>query len=219
MSKKVLSIPLWQWLAMLSLCLLFVSMPQIDIYISSLFFRDRFIGNGTLIETLLYDSVKPLLILSFVGAIVLWLYNRYIAKENLLGFTGRKLIFVLLSLLIGAGLIVNAILKENLGRARPAQTTIFEGTLPFTPAFIPTQHDGYSFTSGHAAAAFSLLAFAYLARRHRAFWISLVISYGSAVGVARISAGGHFFSDVVVSFFIVYIVTTILYNKVLKDEM
>ncbi len=218
MNRVYLSIKLWQWIAMLFVSLLFILSPQIDIAVSSLFYSDQFIGNGTLLETVLYDSVKPILITLFVASLLIWIYNR-LYKKDLLNFNGKKLLFVTLVLLIGAGLIVNALLKEHLGRARPAQTTIFGGDLPFSPAFIPTSYKGYSFSSGHAAAAFSLLAFAYLAKRNRRFWIALTLSYGAAVGVARISAGGHFLSDVVVSLFIVYIITSILHSRMFKDEV
>ena len=77
---------------------------------------------------------------------------------------------------------------------------------------------GYSFSSGHAAAAFSLLGFALLAKRRRNFWITLALSYGAFVGVARMAAGGHFLSDVVTSFFIVYIFTYMFYSMLIDKD-
>lgn len=119
---------------------------------------------------------------------------------------------------IAPGLIVNVILKDNWGRPRPAQTIEFGGTMNFTPAYIPSKQDGYSFSSGHAAAAFSIMGFALLAKRRRKLWMSLALTYGTLVGIARMAAGGHFLSDVITSFFIVYIFTHIFYKLIFKEE-
>ncbi len=205
------------WLLIVLFSALFVLFPQIDIYFSELFYSDElgFIYSNHWLENVLYVSVRYLLIVMNISALILWLYNRF-SKKNILDFNGKKLLFILLVLAIGSGLIVNALLKENWGRARPAQTTTFGGNLSFTPAFVLSDQGGYSFSSGHASAAFALIAFAMLANRHKKFWMILAISYGFAVGLARIVAGGHFLSDVIVSFFIIFITSKMLYYLMFK---
>lgn len=218
MNKKYLNVRLYFWLLFLVSSLIFVSFPQIDLDIASLFFNGKsFPLNGSWVEGILYHSVRPLIIIFALSSIAIFIYN-YVKKKNLLGINSKAMLFIILFLTIAPALIVNATLKENWGRARPAQTINFGGQKDFTPAFIPSNQDGYSFSSGHTAAAFSLLGFALLAKRRKRLFISLVLVYGTLISIARMAAGGHFLSDVVTSFFIVYISTHILYKLIFKED-
>ena len=218
MNKKYLHVPLYFWLAFLLSSLLFIFIPTIDVFISGLFYDGKsFPANGSFFEELFYYSVRPLLLILVAGTLLIFAYN-FFKKKNIGNINAKVLLYLLLVLSIAPGLIVNAGLKENWERARPAQTTLFGGTKEFTPAFIISDQGGYSFSSGHAAAAFSLLGFALLAKRRRNIWISLSLTYGFSVGLARIAAGGHFFSDVVTSFFIVTIFTLIFYSFLIKKD-
>ena len=218
MNKKYLNVKLYFWLLFLACSIIFISFSKIDLYIASLFYDGKsFPLTGTWIEGLLYHSVRPLIIFFALSSIVISIYN-YTMKKNIFNINSRVIIYIVLVLSIAPGLIVNAALKENWGRARPAQIVQFGGQKEFSPAFIPSNQDGYSFSSGHSAAAFSLLGFALLAKRRKKILISIVIAYGALVSLARMAAGGHFFSDVVTSFFIVYISTHILYKLIFKEE-
>ncbi len=200
------------WVLIVFMSVIFVLLPQVDIYFSSLFYSEElgFIYANHWLENVFYVSVRYLLIVMYLSAVILWLYNRF-SKKNIFDFNGKKLIFILLVLIVGSGLIVNVLLKENWGRARPAQTTNFGGDLQFTPAFVLSNQGGYSFSSGHSSAAFALIAFAMVAPRRKKFWMSLALAYGFAVSLARIIAGGHFLSDTFVSFFIILITSKMLY--------
>ncbi|MCD6433068.1 MAG: phosphatase PAP2 family protein [Sulfurimonas sp.] len=218
MNKKYLNVELYFWLLFLISSLIFIFFPQIDLYISNLFYDGKtFPANKTWYEELFYYSVKPIIITLALSSLAIFLYN-FFKKKNILNINAKVILYLLLVLGIAPGLIVNATLKENWGRARPAQTINFGGDKEFTPAFIPSNQDGYSFSSGHAAAAFSLLGFALLAKNRRKIWITLALTFGILVSLARVSAGGHFFSDVVTSFFIVYIFTYIFYMLILKEQ-
>ncbi len=216
MNKKILNVKLYIWLLFLVSSLTFILFPQIDLYISGLFYDGKsFPANGTWIENFFYHSVKPIIITLTLSSLIIFIYN-FFKKKNFLDINSKVILYLLLVLGVAPGLIVNVTLKENWGRARPAQTINFGGTKEFTPAFILSDQDGYSFSSGHSAAAFSLIGFALLAKRRRKFWLSLVLSYGVLVSIARISSGGHFLSDVVTSFFIVYIFTYIFQMLILE---
>ncbi|WP_294961860.1 phosphatase PAP2 family protein [Sulfurimonas sp.] len=218
MNKKYLNVKLYFWLLFLVTSIIFVTFPQIDITVASLFYDGKsFPLNGSWIENILYHSVKPLIIIFALSSIIIFIYNN-IKKKNILGIDSKAIIFILLILTIAPALIVNTTLKENWGRARPAQTINFGGDKEFTPAFIPSNQGGYSFSSGHTAAAFSLLGFALLAKRRKKLFISLVMIYGTLVSIARMASGGHFLSDVVTSFFIVFISTYIIYKLIFKKE-
>lgn len=218
MNKKYLNVKLYFWLLFLVSSLIFILFPQIDLFVTSIFYDGKsFPMNNTWIESLFYYSVKPLIIIFILSTLSIFIYNR-LNKKNILNVNAKVILYVVLVLSIAPGLIVNATLKENWGRARPAQTINFGGNKEFTPAFIVSDQGGYSFSSGHSAAAFSLMGFALLAKRRRQLWLNLAITYGISVSIARMAAGGHFFSDVVTSFFIVWIGTHIFYKVIFKED-
>jgi lipid A 4'-phosphatase len=69
------------------------------------------------------------------------------------------------AMLVGVGLVVNAGLKDHIGRPRPAVVKAFGGTLGFVPAMslAGTCRRNCSFVSGHAATGFALIAVGSLA--------------------------------------------------------
>ena len=214
MKRKLLCIPLIAWAAMFAVSLLLFLFPGTDLAVSALFYTpgEGFLQHSTLWERFFYRSVPVVLTGFYVGALLLWVYNRA-ARRSLLAFDGRKLLYVLLVGALGSGLLVNAVLKDHWGRARPVQTVPFGGEKAFTAPFVLSDQGGKSFSSGHTSGAFALLALVFLARRGRAAVAAGVIAYGAAVSLARIAAGGHFFSDVIVSVFIMYIVSAVLYDR------
>jgi len=215
--KKYLGVELLIWLSFLFLSLLFILYPELDIAFSRLFYDGGFYLKGSLYEAFFYKSVPVILTLLAIGSISIFIYNR-IYKKEVLGLNSRKFIYIILVLALAPGLIVNATLKENWGRERPKKIQEFGGKDRFTPAFVISNQGGDSFSSGHGSAAFSLLGFALLMRKRRELWIALALSYGVAVSYARIIAGGHYLSDNVVSFFIVYITTHMLYYFIIEKD-
>lgn len=184
---------------------------RIDIEISKLFFLKGFYLKDSWWVTGLYKSVGPFIIVSILMLVCVWLFNLF-KKKNILAINNKKIVFLMLVLIIGSGLIVNVVFKEGFGRARPRDVVEFNGTHQFTPAFIICEQCEHncSFSSGHGAGAFFALALALLfKRRKRALAIAFL--YGAAVSLARIVAGGHFFSDNLVSFFVMAITTDVLY--------
>ena len=207
---RAVSLPMW--IFMLVSSVLFVIFPGVDLYVSGLFYnvQNDFYLNNSLFEHFFYFSVKPVLFGLLAGAIIVWLYN-YFTKKTVLRFTGKKLIFILLVAGIGSGLIVNEMFKEHWGRARPGQVIEFGGDKTFTPAFIMSDQGGYSFSCGHGSGAFTLIGVALLFYRHRKIAMGVALSYGALVSLARIVGGGHFLSDTVTSFYVMWIVSHMLY--------
>ena len=118
--------------------------------------------------------------------------------------TRRACVYLLLVALIGPLLLVNGVLKEHWGRARPHEVTQFGGQHTFTPALEPANQcdSNCSFVSGHAAAGFYFMALAWAFRRRR--WLYGGLGLGALAGFTRIAQGGHFLSDVVFSGWCVY---------------
>lgn len=217
MKTKFLNVSIFIWGAFILSSLYFVFFPHIDLYISSLFYKNHdFIANNTWWGDFLYHSLKPVVIVGAVAPLLIWIYNKA-KNKNVLHVTGKKVGYILLVLAIGPGLIVNATFKDHWGRPRPGQITQFGGTEKFSPAFVITDQKGASFSCGHNSGAFFLLALALLATRRRKFWLSLVFVYGILISFVRIAEGGHFFSDTVVSFFVVYITAFALYGYMFQN--
>jgi len=144
-----------------------------------MFFDNGFYLKGSWWEHFLYKSVKPLLTIVILTVIGLWLFNKYMNK-NIFLINGKKTLFLILVLVIGSGLIVNAIFKDNFGRPRPRDIIEFNGTKEFQPAFsISQEYDrNCSFSSGHGSAAFFTLALALMFKqRKRALAVASL--YGS----------------------------------------
>ena len=101
-------------------------------------------------------------------------------------------------LLIGSGLITNALMKDLWGRPRPKQVTAFDGTEEFERLLhYEPESTGKSFPCGHATMGFFFFAFVPLTRGWRRWWwLLFALLFGILIGVARIAQGGHFTSDV-----------------------
>jgi lipid A 4'-phosphatase len=101
---------------------------------------------------------------------------------------------------VGPGLVTNTLLKDQWGRARPAQIVEFGGSKTFTPPLLPADQcaRNCSFVSGEAASMFAVFYAAALIVPH---WSLPTIVAGTMVGFAaglvRVAQGGHFLSDVV----------------------
>ena len=102
-------------------------------------------------------------------------------------------------LLVGSGLITNALLKDQWGRPRPKQITAFDGTEKFERLLhYEPESTGKSFPCGHATVGYFFFVFVPLLtgrRRWLAFLATLL--FGTLIGIARIAQGGHFTSDVI----------------------
>jgi lipid A 4'-phosphatase len=161
-----------------------------------------------------------ILAIVLVSGFPLLLLLAVVFQKPILHLNRRHLIYLLLALALGPGLLVNVVLKDHWGRARPDQIERFGGTRRFTPAFVISREcdRNCSFVSGHASVGFSLVSIAFLLRRHRKKSVALAISYGFLIGFIRILQGSHFASDVVFSFFAVYVVAKGLFILMVKKH-
>ncbi len=202
--KKNWEIPLFVVFAILS-----VLFADVDLWLTSQFWNPQqgFYLNDESWVQFFYNvfwfmprAVIPLLLLALILP--------YFVKK--LAGTRKRSTFLLLVLLIGPGIIVHPLLKDNWDRPRPRDVQQFNGELQFTPAFIMTDQKGknQSFASGHAAMGFYFMAFAWVFRKRRLFIAGLLI--GTLVGAGRIVQGGHFLSDTLTSAFIVYFTCRVL---------
>ncbi len=128
-------------------------------------------------------------------------------------------VFLLLSVAIGPGLLVNTVFKDHWQRPRPRDVVEFGGPLHYRPAPLPGGEGGASFPCGHCSVGFLFAAGWWMWRRRRPglAWGSLALGLaaGFALGLGRMAAGGHFLSDVIWSALLALGVAHVLYYYVL----
>lgn len=202
--RRIAGVPVGWLILFLAFANLMLAWPALDLVVAGWFYTpgEGFPALGQAWERFLYHSVEVLMLAGNLTLAAVWLWNRRTGRR-LLGLTGRKLALLLCVLALLPGLLVNQVLKEHWGRARPVQVEQFGGERPFTPAFVYTGGRGGAFSSGHVAAAAYLIGVAHLLAGPRSRWLLLAAVYTALVGLARMAAGGHFLSDVVTSVFLV----------------
>jgi membrane-associated PAP2 superfamily phosphatase len=175
--------------------------PNVDLTIAGLFYdpaTGQFVGAGNPWLASLREN-GAVAIATCIGVVALSA-TRFL-PWRLPSVPGRSALALTLSLILGPGLLVNGILKPYGGRPRPAEVTEFGGNLRFVDWWNPTGGcDGNcSFMSGEATTAAWMFGPAMLVPPPwRAAAIGAAAAFTVAVGLLRMSAGGHFFTDVLI---------------------
>lgn len=132
----------------------------------------------------------------------------------------RHGVFLLLTVVIGPGLVINAVFKDHWNRPRPRDIVELGGAMRYAPPILPTGDGGASFPCGHCSVAFLYAAGWWVWKRRRPVLarVSLAVGIvaGFALGLGRMSAGGHFLSDVVWSALLALGIAHALYYYVLR---
>jgi lipid A 4'-phosphatase len=194
--------------ALLATLFLFALFPNLDLATAHFFYdRGGFLGANALDKAARWFFRVPPYVL-MIGLAGLWALRR-LGAEVPYAPTGRAVVFVVASMAIGPGLIVNLGMKDHLHRPRPVHVQAFGGEAPFKPWY---EFDGAcvkncGFASGEAAQGFWMVAPALLVPPPwRGAAIAAALVYGAAASVLRLAFGGHFLSDVVVAALITLIV-------------
>lgn len=125
-------------------------------------------------------------------------------------------LFLVLTMLIAPGLLINVVLKDHWGRPRPRNTVEFGGKYNYEKVLsIDISSPGYSFPCGHASMGFYLFIPWFLLRKKKSGWAGLSLTvglfFGLAIGIARIAQGGHYTSDVIIAGILVYWIGALLF--------
>ncbi len=191
----------------------FASTLAWDISISRLFFAEQggwIHADGVLWRLLYAYGTVPGLLLT-LGALILFVAG-YFAKR---WQSYRKpMLVIVLTAVIGAGLLVNGIIKPYCGRPRPVDTTAFQGQWDYcAPCFDSVPGKGMSFPCGHCTMGF-LFVTLFFCRRQSAWLayggVTFGMAYGMLVSAARVVQGAHFFTDALWSFGVLAIVSLLL---------
>lgn len=151
-----------------------------------------------------------------------FLLGRAVVRHRL-GFVRQapRAIVSLLGLLIGPGLLVNTLLKNEWGRPRPNEILPFGGEAPYVPVWQISRwcDDNCSFTSGEgASSAWIVGSVALLPEPWRARLLVPAVIYGAALSINRMAFGGHFLSDVLLSWSMVLAVMAALHALIVRRE-
>lgn len=189
--------------------LVLAAFPGIDLHVSAIFFDAGL--KQPWWQSLPRNGVSYFIGVSMAAVVGIYSFNR-LFRQDLWRVDGRKVCYLFLVLIVGAGLIVNVGFKDTFGRARPRDIAEFGGTKLFSPAFVVSREcdKNCSFSSGEGAGGFFGLALALALSRKRAVFAAGV-GLGVFVSWSRIASGAHFFSDTVVSFFVMLICADVLY--------
>ena len=180
----------------------FAAFPWLDLQVAS-FFLDLAARPGArhfdhLIALL--RKIGPWIIAVTIAPAVITLVIKAVRPRSPTPLSFRAALFLVLSLVLGPGLLVNAVLKETWSRPRPSMVTEFGGTLRFMPWWDPRGGctTNCSFASGETSAAVWTTAPAMLVPppwRYLAFTAAGL--YSLLFAFIRMLAGGHFLSDVI----------------------
>ena len=204
--------------------LLFGFFPQLDLAVSHYFYEYIDAGHNVFAWRINHSAmiardtglwIGALLIMPAIGALAL----KLILPRRKLLISGRAIVFLIVTLGLGPGLLVNGVLKEHWGRPRPIDVTQFGGGQHFVSWWDPRGDcpSNCSFVSGDVSGAFWTLAPAALAPpQWRALAYGAALALGIGMGMLRIMAGGHFVTDVVFAgvftFLIIWIVYALIYR-------
>ncbi len=173
-----------------------------DIFLSSIFYyggAQFFLQSQHIFSLIFRDILLPFLllyvfILPIIGSFTP-IQKIYFGHK----FQLKEIIFVWISGVTTLIVVINILLKDMWGRARPNDIIEFGGKDVFTPwyKFGDSCVSNCSFVSGDASVGFILIVFYFITKKN--IFIYLSVLFGASLGFVRIVAGGHFFSDIVFS--------------------
>jgi lipid A 4'-phosphatase len=186
--------------------------PGVDLAISRLFYGagtcgdirqcGGFPANTNAAFKLLRNGFYALPYLILVGALIykitIFLKSKFPVWQDV-----QVAAVLLATLLVGPGLLINAILKSHIGRVRPRDITAFGGHFPFVPV---GQIEGMcqlncSFVSGEAGLApvviLSVLLFPKALQKPA---LVVLLPASLAMALLRVVMGAHFISDVILGY-------------------
>jgi lipid A 4'-phosphatase len=195
------------------------ALTPLDIDAARLFFRPDDADHWRLAKhwpwSVLY-RLAPFITASLLISGLLWLLLGHLRGRESWRVNGA---FLILTVVIGPGLLINAVFKDHWDRPRPRDVVQFGGTLSYTPAPLRGE-GGASFPCGHCSVGFLYASGWWLWRRRHPGWARVSLAFGLAIGFAlglgRMAAGGHFLSDVIWSALLAFGVAHVLYYYILR---
>lgn len=156
----------------------------------------------------LYDYAFPFTVWSGVAALVVYISSHF---HHFTRRFRRRALYILLVIAIGPGVVVNLIVKDHWGRPRPVHVTEFGGEHRYVPPGKIGGTPDKSFVCGHCSVGYSFFVLYFLSQNHKLVYLLLSLALGWTLGFTRMTAGGHFLSDILWSGYLVFLVAFALY--------
>ena len=188
---------------------------KFDMFFSGIFYYGN---NQFFLQSYDFISIifrKILLPFCIIYIFILPILGRFFSLKKIFfgyKFSLKEILFIWASGIITSIFVVNVLLKNTWGRARPNDILQFGGTNNFTPWYKFSEEclSNCSFVSGDASIGFMLIIFYFLTKKNTYFYLAIIS--GSTFGFIRIIAGGHFLSDIIFSnIVVVFVVATSFY--------
>lgn len=130
-------------------------------------------------------------------------------------------LFILVSVALGPGLMVNLGFKDNWGRPRPRDITTFGGDAQYLPHTVPANPGrGKSFPCGHCSVGFTFGVFWLILRRRHPLagrcCLYGAIGFGLCLGLMRVVTGSHFTSDALWAGYLSFTAILLAYYVIVK---
>ncbi len=214
--------PIWLPLALLLGSSAVFRMSDLDLSVQRLFWSPPegwWLAENPFVQFLYSFGTLPGVLVG-VTAMTIWVASLVTGRW----VRARRLnLFLALVLVLGPGILVNAIFKDHFGRPRPSDVSEFGGKQPFRPLGEPgPRQGGKSFPSGHASTGFYWLAlFVYLWKPRRQWawgFGALGIAHGLLMGFGRMAQGRHWASDILWSAGFVYLTAWLLNSLLFRSR-
>jgi membrane-associated PAP2 superfamily phosphatase len=206
-------------LAALATAAMLMGMP-LDLAIASVFYdpdQKRFLAAINPYVGILRDN-GLVAIITCVSAVIGALVTRMLRLPAQI-IPGRVVVFLVSTLALGPGLIVNVGLKDHWHRPRPVHVTEFGGDKAYVDWWNPrgTCERNCSFVSGEASAAAWMVAPAMLAPpQWRVAALAGAGVFTVVISFARMASGAHFFTDVLFAVLLMMILITVMHRVVFR---
>jgi lipid A 4'-phosphatase len=194
----------------------FLVWPGIDLWFSSLFHDPAagfVLSRHPALMALRRSS--DIVLITICAAIVAAVALKIVRPDRPSLIPPRASLFLATTLLLGPGLLVNVILKNNWGRPRPVQIDAFGGEAPFVGIWQISDHcaRNCSFVSGEASTGIWMMSLALVVPPRWRLPVFIVTGvYALALSLNRIAFGGHFLSDVVLSWGLTLMLVAAVYR-------
>ncbi|WP_422041342.1 phosphatase PAP2 family protein [Roseibium sp.] len=194
----------------------FLAFPRVDFLVSGLLYSET-AGFWAQNDAFLRDvrHLGPFLVRVIAISCVAVLVLKLLAPGRPPILPLRQPLFLLTTLIMGPGVLVNTILKDNWGRPRPRYVEEFGGDLPHQPVWVISDHceRNCSFVSGEASAAIWLTSVAFLVPASwRKATLCFVLPLCVILSANRVAFGGHFFSDTLISWGVTLLLILAVYH-------
>lgn len=205
----------------------FTVFPSLDPAVSALFWSgSRFPVNSDKVIEALRNGLWNLTLVTF-AVVVAAMLRAAVRAQPVAGVPVHLWAFFAATFAAGPGLVVNLLLKEHWGRARPFQTTLFGGEKRFTPPWDMTDQclHNCSFVSGEVSGTTALavvmvvMAWQLRSRLSRPIFLLSVVTGPILVLLAslqRISAGRHFLSDAILAALFTVLIAVQMYRWIVE---